>query len=315
MAERDLKYPIWLSILAALLTLGLKMGAYWLTGSVGLLSDALEAIVNLLAAVTALVCLIYSSRPVDADHTYGHEKIEFFSSGIEGALVVAAAIGIIWVAIDRLINPQPLVALGIGVAISAIATLINFGAAQVLLRVGRARRSIVLEADGQHLMCDVWTSMAVIAGVALVWLTNIKEFDPISGLLMACYILWTGFDLVRRSFNGLMDHALSPEEQNVVRTVIEAQLEPGITYHAVRTRQAGARRFVDFHLLVPGVFSVHRAHALADRIESAMEKVLPGVEVTVHIEPIEEPSAWNDSAMLPVEREVLGHNPPRTGEK
>jgi cation diffusion facilitator family transporter len=314
MRRPTLTYPVLLSILAAVLTLGLKTVAYWLTGSVGLLSDALESIVNLTASVTAYLALWYAARPVDADHTYGHEKIEFFSSGIEGALVVVAAVGIAWVAVAHLFAPHDLVALNVGIAVAAAAAVINFAVARVLLRVGRARNSIVLEADGQHLMSDVVASAAVIVGVTLVGLTGYLPLDPMCALLMAGYVLWTGLDLVRRSFNGLMDHALPLTEQTAVRSAIESQLEPGITYHALRTRQAGARRFVDFHLLVPGIFSVQRAHDLTERIEEAIAACLPDIEVTVHIEPIEEPRAWEDSAMLPVEREVLGHDPPRSGE-
>jgi cation diffusion facilitator family transporter len=302
--QRPPTYPVLLSIGAAVLTMGMKGLAYWLTGSVGLLSDAAESLVNLAAAATALFSLWYASRPADASHTYGHEKIEFFSSGLEGTLILVAAGGIAWYAVWRLIEPRPLEALGVGGGIALAASLVNLVVAQVLLRVGKATRSIVLEADGKHLMTDVWTSVGVLAGLGLVWLTGLQWLDPIIALLMAANITWTGLDLVRRSFNGLMDHALPAREIAQVRAAIEASMGPGMTYHALRTRQAGTRRFADFHLLVPGEYTVRRAHALGERIEAAIKAALPGVEVTVHIEPIEEPGSWQDSALLAVEEKT-----------
>jgi cation diffusion facilitator family transporter len=298
MADSHPRFPIVLSILAAVATLALKSTAYWLTDSVGLLSDAVESLVNLTAATTALFCLWYAALPVDASHTYGHEKIEYFSSGLEGILILVAAGGIAWYALSRLLAPQPLEALGVGTIVALLASLINLAVAQVLLRIGRARNSIILEADGQHLMTDVWTSFAVVTGLFLVWLTDWLLIDPIVALLVAANIVWTGVGLVRRSFNGLMDHSLPVEEQATVRSAIERHLEPGLHYHALRTRQAGAHRFADFHLLVPGGWSVKRAHDLAGTLEDAVQAALPGIEVYVHIEPIEEPAAWRDSALL-----------------
>jgi cation diffusion facilitator family transporter len=239
---------------------------------------------------------------VDESHTYGHEKIEFFSSGLEGALILAASLPIAWVAIRRFVVHEPLESLDVGIAISVAASAINLGVAQVLLRVGRKHESIVLEADGRHLMSDVWASAAVIVGVILVRLTGVDAFDPACALVMAGYIAWTGFDLVRRSFDGLMDRALPAEEQTAIRQAVEKELEAGMTYHAFRTRRAGARRFVDFHLLVPGALTVHQAHEVAERMEAAVARSLPGTEVTVHIEPIEERAAWEDSALLPIEQ-------------
>ena len=302
MAERHLQFPVLLSIAAALVTLVLKFTSYYLTGSLGLLSDAAESIVNLLAAAVAFLSLLYAARPVDASHTYGHEKIEFFSSGLEGTLVIVAAVGIGWAAVERLLFPVALQKLDLGILICAAAAVINLGVARLLLRVGRAHCSIVLEADGQHLMTDVWTSVAVIAGVGLVGLTKIEPIDPLMALLMAGYIGWTGFDLVRRSFNGLMDHSLPAAEQADLRKAIEARLEPGMTYHAFRTRQAGARRFVDFHLLVPGSLTVKQAHAAGDRIEEALRAAVPSVEITLHIEPIEDPAAWENNELLKMEQ-------------
>ncbi len=302
MSQRRVQLPILLSILAALVTLGLKYTAYQLTGSVGLLSDAAESLVNLVAAMAAFLCLLYAARPIDPSHTYGHEKIEFFSSGLEGTLIIVAAGGIAWFAVEQFFQPQKLEALGVGILISGVGSVINLIVAQILLRVGRAQRSIVLEADGQHLMSDVWTSVAVITGVALVWLTGLQWLDPLCALLMAGNIVWTGTDLVRRSFDGLMDHALSDDEQATIRGEIQKQLQAGMTFHALRTRRAGSRRFVDFHLLVPGIMTVKQAHVTSDKIEAAVAAALPGMEVTVHIEPIEEPQAWQDSALLSIEQ-------------
>jgi len=271
MVQPRLKYPILVSMLAALLTLALKWAAYALTGSVGILSDATESFANLLAAIIAFFSLWYSSQPVDPTHTYGHEKIEYFSSGLEGSL------------------------------------LINLAAARIILRSARKNESIVLEADGRHLMADVTTTLAVVASLLVVRLTKmagleLKRLDPIMGLAMAAYIVWTGYHLVRRSFDGLMDHALPEEVQAAVRAAIEARLGPGMDFHALRTRQAGARKFVDFHLLVPGALSVRRAHEMTGSVEESVRAALPGAEVTVHIEPIEERSAWEDSDLLPLEQ-------------
>jgi cation diffusion facilitator family transporter len=309
-----LRYPVLLSIAAAVFTLVLKCTAYYVTGSVGLLSDALESVVNLLASLTAFFSLWYAAQPVDTTHTYGHEKIEFFSSGIEGVLILLAAGGIAWYAVRRLLVPEPLQALDLGTGIALGASLLNLVAAQVLLRAGRAHGSIILEADGRHLMTDVWTSVAVVAGLVLVWLTGVEKLDPVMGLLVTVNIVWTGFDLVRRSFNGLMDHALPEAEQEAVRRAIEARLGPGMDYHALRTRQAGARRFVDFHLLVPGVLSVKRAHEVTGQIEEAVRATLPGSEVTVHIEPIEERAAWEDSALVPLEQAARRAQAEQSGE-
>jgi cation diffusion facilitator family transporter len=302
MAEAHLHRPVLLSLAAAVLTLGLKFAAYWLTGSVGLLADALETLTNVVAALTALFSLWYAALPVDVSHTYGHRKIEYFSSGLEGALILAAAAAIGWHAVEHFFYPEAPRDLLLGGGVALVAALVNLVVARYLIRVGRAHGSIVVEADGHHLMTDVWTSGGVLLGLGLVHLTGQTWIDPVVALLVAVNIVRTGVDLVRRSFNGLMDHALPPEEQARVRAAIEAHLEPGMDYHALRTRQAGTDRFADFHLLVPGSFTVSRAHALGDRIEEAVRAALPGIEVTVHIEPIEERAAWEDSALLPLEQ-------------
>lgn len=300
-SHHHLTQPVLLSVLASLVTLGMKGVAWWLTGSVGLMSDAAESVVNLVAALAAYFSLRYSARPVDRSHTYGHEKIEYFSSGFEGGLILVAAGGIIFYSIRALIVGPELQALDLGLVICLAASIINLIVAQILLRVGRAHRSIVLEADGQHLMTDVWTSVAVLAALALVWLTGLTILDPLIGLAVAANIVWTGVGLMRRSFDGLMDHALPEEEVSLARTAIESKLPPGTTFHALRTRQAGARRFLDFHLLVPGVFTVQRAHEITGEVEAALREALPGAEITVHIEPIEDREAWHDSELLRIE--------------
>ena len=302
-AER--RSPIFLSILAAIVTLGMNSAAYWLTDSVSLLSVAIESPVNLLAALTALVCLWYSALPVDINHTYGHEKIEFFSSGLEGILIFVAAAGIAWYAIQRFFYlPEKLEQLELGTLISFAAALINLGVALVLIRVGRRTNSIILEADGQHLMTDVWTALGVLVGLVLVHFTGWMILDPILALVVAVNILWTGWDLIARSFNGLMDHALPESEQHAVRAAVDSLMQPGLHYHALRTRQAGPRKFVDFHLLVPGTWTVKKAHDFTERVEDAVRAALPGAEVTVHIEPIEAESAWKDSDLLAVEMQT-----------
>ena len=299
--EPRLQFFILLSIAAALVTLALKGTAYALTSSVGLLSDALESGINLFAALAAYFSLRYAARPVDRTHTYGHEKIEFFSSGLEGGLIVVAALAIVVAAIDRLIAPVPLGPLGVGTLISAVAALVNLAVARLLLREGRRHRSIVLEADGQHLMTDVWTSVAVLVGIILVMLTKQEWLDPVAALVMAANITWTGLTLLRRSFNGLMDHALTDAEQASIRAAMTAALEPGTTFHALRTRRSGARRFADCHLLVPGDWTVKRGHDLGERLEAAVRAALPGLELTLHIEPIEAQASWQDSELLGVE--------------
>jgi cation diffusion facilitator family transporter len=296
------KYPILLSIAAAIITLALKAAAYWLTDSVSLLSDAAESLVNLAAALIALFCSWFASRPVDTSHTYGHDKIVYFSSGLEGMLILVAAVAIAWFAIQRLLDPRAPESIGLGASIALAAPLVNLAVGLILLRVGKATESIVLEADGKHLLTDVCTSVGVLCGLGLVWLTGITVLDPIVALLLAANICWTAIDLIGRSFNGLMDHALPANEQGAVRAAIAAHLEPGTTFHALRTRQAGAHRFADFHLLVPGHLSVQRAHDLTGKIENAIRAALPGIEVTIHIEPIEEKAAWEDSELLPIEK-------------
>ncbi len=300
--SRHLKIPILLSIGAAVVTMGLKGTAWVLTGSVGLLSDAAESVVNLVAAGIAYLSIHYASRPVDRSHTYGHEKIAYFSSGLEGALIAVAAGVIGYTSIQRLLHAEPLAALDLGLGLALIASLLNLAVAILLIRTGRRYHSIVLEADGQHLMTDVWTSAAVLLGLGLVWLTGWMWLDPVVALLMAGNILWTGFALVRRSFDGLMDRALPDEDVQRIRAVIQGCLSPGMAFHALRTRRASPRLFADFHVLVPGAMSVQAAHDVVEKIEEALRTAYPLLEATIHLEPIEAQEAWHDSALLPLER-------------
>jgi len=287
-----LRWPIVLSVLAALITIGMKGTAYALTGSVGLFSDALESVVNLIAAVTAYLSLGYAARPADRNHTYGHEKIEFFSSGLEGILILVAGGGTAAFAVRRLVYTQPLEDLEIGAVIALVASGVNLVVARILLFYGRKHRSIVLEADGKHLMSDVWTSVGVVGGLGLVLITGIAFLDSVMAILVGLNIMWTGWELIRRSFDGLMDHAIPSAEQEQIRGVIAANLPPGATFHAVRTRQAGAHRFLEFHLLVDGDQSVRAAHHVAHRIEAALIAALPGLEVVIHVEPVDERESW-----------------------
>ena len=293
-APTHLRWPIALSILGALITIGMKGTAAALTGSVGLLSDALESLINLFAAVTAYVALWYSARPADPTHTYGHEKIEYFSSGLEGMLIIFAGLATAGYAVRRLVYPEALHDLEIGTLIGLAAAGVNFIVATILLRQGRKHQSIVLEADGKHLMADVWTSVGVLVGLGLVLLTRLEWVDPILAILVGLNIVWTGSELLYRSFNGLMDHALPVAEQDKIREVIRAHLPPGAAFHLLRTRQAGARRFAEFHLLVDGDLPVREAHHIAHKVESALVASLPGLEIMVHIEPVDEPESWEN---------------------
>lgn len=286
------RWPVALSVGAAVLTIGMKGTAYAVTGSVGLLSDALESVVNLLAAGTAYLALRYAARPADAGHTYGHEKIEYLSSGLEGVLIVLAGAGAALFAAPRLVRPEPLHALELGTLIALLASAVNLVVARVLLHYGRAYRSIVLEADGRHLMADVWTSVGVVAGLGLVALTGWNVIDPIIAVVVGGHVAWTGVGLVRRSFDGLMDHALPAADRDEIGRVIRGVLPAGAAFHALRTRQAGARRFAEFHLLVDGDLSVREGHRLAHRVADALAAALPGLEVTTHVEPVDEQGSW-----------------------
>lgn len=297
MARSSLTRFAWLSIAAALATIAVKTGAWWLTGSVGLLSDALESIVNLVAAGMTLWMLTLSARPASDEYAYGYSKAEYFSSGLEGALIFAAALAIAWAAVDRLMHPQPLARIDLGVALSLAASAINFAVARVLLRAARRHRSIALEADAKHLMTDVWTSIGVAVAVGLVALTGWSVLDPLIALAVAVNIVVTGFSLVRRSATGLLDRALPDDERARIEGILDELRADGIEWHALRTRAAAGRSFVSLHLLVPGDWSVKRAHDVADRVERQIAQALPGANVISHIEPSDDPASYSDMGL------------------
>jgi cation diffusion facilitator family transporter len=270
----------WLSIAAAILTIALKAIAYLLTGSVGLLSDALESFVNLVGALMALAMLTIAARPADEDHAYGHSKAEYFSTGVEGTLILIAAVSIGVAAIPRLITtPKPLEQIGLGLGVSIAASLVNLFVARILLRASKHHHSVTLEANAYHLMTDVWTSAGVFVGVGAVALTGWRRLDPIVALLVAGNIVWSGVRIVRNSALGLMDTALPVEEQNTLRRVLEPYMQSGVQFHALRTRQSGARQFVSLHVLVPGIWTVQRGHRLLESIEADIRHALPSVTV------------------------------------
>jgi len=296
----------WLSIAAALITMAIKFVSYLITGSVGLLSDALESIVNLFGGIMALAMLTIAHRPPDDDHAYGHNKAEYFSSGMEGTLILIAAISIGVAAFRRLIDPAPLHQVGVGLVVNLSASVVNLGVASVMIRTGKDRGSITLEANGRHLMTDVWTSVGVAAGVGAVALTGWERLDPVIALLVAGNIIRTGYLILRRSVMGLMDTVLPVHEEEAVHEILEEFVGEDVHYHALRTRRSGSRRFVSFHVLVPGVWSVQRGHHLLEEIEAEIRQVLPNVTVTTHIEPLGDPASWQD---LTLEREdTTGRN-------
>lgn len=287
----------WLSIAAALFTILLKAAAYFLTNSVGLLSDALESFVNLAGAIMALAMLTIAARPADEDHLYGHSKAEYFSSGVEGTLILLAAVSIAGASIQRLISPRPLEQIGLGIAVSLAASLINLVVARILLAASKRDNSITLEANSQHLMTDVWTSVGVTIGVGAVMLTGWERLDPIIALIVAANIIWSGIHIVRKSVLGLMDTALPVDEQLIVQKVLDKHMQKHVQYHALRTRQSGSRRFVSLHVLVPGNWTVQRGHQLLERIEADIRQVLPSVTVFTHLESLNDPASWEDIAL------------------
>lgn len=286
----------WLSIAAAVATIGLKSFAYLLTGSVGLLSDAMESVVNLVAAIFALIALSVAARPADETHHYGHGKAEYFSAGAEGVMIFVAAVLIIVSAVQRLMHPQPLEALGIGLAITLLATAINGLVGFLVLRAGRAHRSITLVADGKHLLTDVWTSAGVIVGVGLVALTGWLPLDSLVAIGVALNILWTGYGLIRHSLDGLMDHALPKADVDTVKEalrLVAAEHPAGdVEFHALQTREAGRQRFVSMHVLVPGDWTVTQGHDLLEHVEESVIAALPDAHVHTHLEPREDPRSY-----------------------
>ena len=287
----------WLSIAAALATILLKGVAWKLTGSVGLLSDAIESFVNLAGAIMALWMLTLAALPADNNHAHGHGKAEYFSSAFEGFLILLAAVSIAYTAIDRLLSPRPLEAVGVGLLASAAASVINFATARVLSTVGRRHNSITLEADAHHLMTDVWTSAGVILGVGLVWLTGALWLDPVIALLVAANIVWTGWQLMQRSAAGLMDISLPAETLDEIEGLLAGYRSQGLDFHALRTRQAGSRAFVTLHVLVPGQWTVQQGHDWAERIEADIRRTLPQTHVTTDLEPLEDPVSMVDQGL------------------
>lgn len=291
--HRTLARFAWLSIAAALVTIGLKIFAYFLTGSVGLLSDAMESVVNLFGALMALWMLTLAAQAADEKHPYGHSKAEYFASGAEGGLILLAAAGIAFAAIERLLNPRPLEQVGIGLGVSVAASFVNFLVARILLAAGKKHNSITLEADAHHLMTDVWTSAGVLVGVGGVTLTGWGWLDPAVALLVSANIIWTGVSLVRRSVDGLMDVVLPMHEQEMIAKVMDTFRQKNIEFHALRTRQAAAHRFVSVHMLVPGTMTVHDAHHLAEDFERELSAILVNTHITTHIEPIEDENSFH----------------------
>jgi len=284
----------WLAIAAAIATMALKGVAYQVTGSVGLLSDALESLVNLAGALMALAMLTVAARPPDDDHAYGHGKAEYFSAGVEGALILIAALSIAYAAVDRLLHPRPIEQLGLGLAVSVVAALLNLAVALVLLRASKVHRSATLQASSHHLLTDVWTTVGVLVGVGAVALTGWLVLDPLVALAVAANIVWTGTRILRESVAGLMDAALPASEQAILRRLLDGYAAQGVEYHALLTRRAGAHRFVSVHVLVPPEWSVQQGHDLLEQIEAGMRRALPPISVLTHLEPLGDPAAMAD---------------------
>lgn len=294
MPRVSLKRFAWLSIAAAVITIGLKSIAYLLTGSVGLFSDALESVVNLIAGIAALSALTIAEKPPDKEHTYGHTKAEYFASISEGSMIILAAITITITAVHRLIYPHVLEQAFLGLAVSAIASAVNLFVAMKLLKAGKQYRSITLEADGYHLLTDVWTSVGVIVGVTIVAITNIQLLDPLIALLVALNIVLSGVKLVRRSALGFMDTAISDSELDQVIAILQLYCKKGVQYHGLRSRQSASRRFVSFHLLIPDQWTVKKGHDLSEKIEKNIRLLLPKTTVTTHLEPLSDPRSLED---------------------
>lgn len=290
----DLSRFAWLSIAAAAVTILLKTLAWRITGSVGLLSDAAESLANLVAAIIALVALKVSIRPPDKNHPFGHSKAEYFSAGAEGMMIFIAAAVIMYTAVQRFIHPRPIEDVGIGLLVSVLASVVNGLVAWVLLKNGRQRRSMTLIADGKHMLTDVWTSVGVLVGVGLVWLTGWQRLDPIVAFAVGVNILVTGAKLVGQSGTALLDVSLPKEDNEAIRDFLDAHSNDHVKFHAVRTREAGYRRFLEFHMLVPGSWTVKQGH---DAMEDLIDEILdewPEMRVSGHLEPIEDPRSYED---------------------
>ena len=284
----------WLSLGTAVFTITLKLIAYYLTGSVGLFSDALEGFVNLAAAIVVFITLKIVEKPPDDEHEYGHDKAEYFSSGIEGTLIIIAALSILITSIERLLNPQLLEQVGIGLAIALVASAINLVVGQILMRAGKQHDSITLDADGKHLMSDVWTSVGIVGGLTIAMLSGFEWLDPVIAILVGLKIGWEGIQIFRHSAGGLMDVAIVPDERATIEAILDSYVTDRVTWHALRTRQAGSRRFIDVHLLVPGVWPVQKAHDKAEEIANKIQDKVNYAKVITHIEPVEDPNSFDD---------------------
>jgi cation diffusion facilitator family transporter len=282
----------WLSIGAAVLTIGLKTVAYWVTGSVGLLSDAMESGVNLVGALMALAMLTIAALPADDDHMYGHSKAEYFSSGVEGILIIVAAFSIGYTAIERLLNPKEIESLGLGMMVSFGASLVNFVVARILAEAGKKNHSITLLASSKHLMTDVWTSVGVLVAVGAVVLTGWLWLDPVIALAVAANIIWSGVVIVKESVKGLMDSSISEDMSDTIMTILDSYTDKGMEYHELRTRQSGARQFISVHILVPGTWTVNAGHQLVHRIETEIHQALPDSTVISHLESLDDPDSF-----------------------
>ena len=284
----------WMSIIVSVIVFGMKMAAWWATGSVGLLSDALESTVNIVAAVVALFALRTAMKPADAVHHFGRGKAEYFSASIEGFMILLAALIIMYTAIERIITPRELEQIGWGLTISTVAAMINGGAALILLRAGKQHRSPVLVADGKHLLTDVWTSVGVIVGVGLVVITGINRLDGVVALAVGLNIIVTGVNLLRSSTAGLMDKALSDEDHLKIVDVLTKYESETVKFHALQTREAGRQRFISMHVLVPGAWTIQKGHDLSEELEADIIALLPNTLVTTHVEPLEDERSWAD---------------------
>ncbi|HNP56496.1 MAG TPA: cation diffusion facilitator family transporter [Gordonia sp. (in: high G+C Gram-positive bacteria)] len=282
----------WLSIGAAIATIALKTGAWWVTGSVGLLSDAAESVVNLVAAVVALIALRVAARPADDNHNFGHAKAEYFSAGVEGAMIFVAAAVILVAAVERLLHPRPLESLGVGVLISVVAAALNGAVALILIRAGRQYRSITLTADGKHLLTDLVTTVGVVVGIIVVAVTGWERLDPVIAIAVAINILFVGYRLVVESTSGLMDAVLPAAEVAEIDGVLDGFRSDDVEFHDVRTRESGHLRFVQMHMLVPGRWSVQEGHDLAEAVEGRLDEAVEDLVVTIHIEPLEDPRSY-----------------------
>ena len=295
--HRGLRRYAWLSILAAILTIGLKYGAYRLTGSIGLLSDAAESLVNLAAAIVALIMISVASKPADAKHPFGHGKAEYFASGFEGALILMTAVGIAFAAFDRYQHPVEVQSIDLGVRLSFLAAILNLGVALILLRVGRRYGSIALEADGKHLMSDVWTTLAIAGALIAMYYTGLSWIDPVIAALASIQIVWSGTTLVVRSVSGLLDTAVPKSELKQIQTILDDYRGRGVEFHDLRTRAAGVYRFITVHVLVPGEWTVQRGHDLSEELEADIRSAIPHAVILTHLEPVEDEASFDHETL------------------